>query len=209
MVERFHQQLKAALKCHSSPNWMDTLPLVLLGVRTALKEDLNCTAAELVYGTTLRLPGEFFNTTVTHSNLEPDTYVTQLKTAMQQIQAPTVRDNQQHRAFHGKALDSCTHVFVRHDATLKPLQAPYDGPFRVITKRDKHFTVELNGRNDTVSVDRLKPAFIDSSTTVITPQSHTPTPPANPVTVPSSTSQPPIRTTRSGRHIHWPDRLNL
>ena len=39
---------------------MDTLPLVLLGIRTALKEDLACTVAEMVYGVTLRLPGEFF-----------------------------------------------------------------------------------------------------------------------------------------------------
>ena len=61
MVERFHRQLKAALKAQPQPDsWMDTLPLVLLGVRTALKEDISSTAAEMVYGTTLRLPGEFF-----------------------------------------------------------------------------------------------------------------------------------------------------
>ena len=41
--------------------WVDTLPLVLfgLGIWTALKEDLSANAAEMVYGTTLRLP-EFF-----------------------------------------------------------------------------------------------------------------------------------------------------
>ena len=57
MVERFHRQLKAALKAQPNPtSWTDTLPLVLLGIRTALKEDLSATAAETVYGTTLRLP---------------------------------------------------------------------------------------------------------------------------------------------------------
>ena len=61
MVERFHRQLKAALKTQPQPDsWMDALPLVLLGIRTALKEDISSTAAEMVYGTTLRLPGEFF-----------------------------------------------------------------------------------------------------------------------------------------------------
>ena len=34
--------------------------MVLLGIRTALKTDLGCSVAELVYGTTLRIPGEFF-----------------------------------------------------------------------------------------------------------------------------------------------------
>ena len=74
MVERFHRQLKAALKCHPQPtHWMDTLPMVRLGVRTALKEDLYCTAAEMVYGTTLRLPGDFFVPTPASSTLDDPT----------------------------------------------------------------------------------------------------------------------------------------
>jgi len=35
--------------------------MVLLGICTALKEDLHCTSSELVYETKLRLPGEYFN----------------------------------------------------------------------------------------------------------------------------------------------------
>jgi len=61
LVERFHRQLKSALKClPDTTHWAKALPLVLLGIRTTLKQDLKCTPAELVYGTTLRLPGEFF-----------------------------------------------------------------------------------------------------------------------------------------------------
>lgn len=40
MIERFHRQLKASLKAQlSSVHWTDSLPLVLLGIRTTLKED--------------------------------------------------------------------------------------------------------------------------------------------------------------------------
>ena len=61
-IERLHRQLKAALKCHPNPtHWADSLPLVLLGIRTSLKEDIHCTSAELVYGTSLCLPGDFFH----------------------------------------------------------------------------------------------------------------------------------------------------
>nr|XP_037280125.1 uncharacterized protein LOC119173389 [Rhipicephalus microplus] len=60
MVKRFHRQLKAALTATEEQNWVNALPLVLLGIRSTLKEDIGCSAAELVYGTTLRLPGEFF-----------------------------------------------------------------------------------------------------------------------------------------------------
>ena len=84
MVERFHRQLKAALKAqHNSAAWVDALPLVLLGIRTALKENLSATAAEMVYGTTLRLPGEFFTPTDSQSIMDPTDYVSQLKAHMQ------------------------------------------------------------------------------------------------------------------------------
>ena len=62
LIERFHRQLKTSLKAYPHPNsWMDTLPLALLGIWSSFKEDIGCTAAELVYGTTLRHPGELFN----------------------------------------------------------------------------------------------------------------------------------------------------
>ena len=62
LVERFHRQLKAGLKSSLDPtHWTEALPMVLLGIRTSLKHDIGCCAAELVYGTTLRLPGEFFS----------------------------------------------------------------------------------------------------------------------------------------------------
>ena len=60
MVERFHRQLKAAIMAHESQNpWATTLPAVLLVARSAVKKLLGRSAAEIVYGTTLRLPGEF------------------------------------------------------------------------------------------------------------------------------------------------------
>jgi transposase InsO family protein len=40
MVERLHRQLKAAIKCKDSENWVASLPSVLLGIRCAIKDDL-------------------------------------------------------------------------------------------------------------------------------------------------------------------------
>ena len=62
LVERFHRTLKAALKARlQGPNWAEELPWVLLGLRTAPKEDLGFATAELVYGTPLTVPGEFID----------------------------------------------------------------------------------------------------------------------------------------------------
>jgi hypothetical protein len=61
LMERNHRDLKAALKCRlNSPNWIDELPWVLLGLRTAPKEDLHSLSAELVYGSPLTVPVDFF-----------------------------------------------------------------------------------------------------------------------------------------------------
>jgi len=57
-VERMHRSLKAAIMCREQERWTDALPLVL-GIRTDFKTDLQASVAELVYGETLRIPGEF------------------------------------------------------------------------------------------------------------------------------------------------------
>jgi hypothetical protein len=63
MVERTHGQLKAALRARlAGSRWPEHLPWVLLGLRTATKEDSGVSAAELVYGAVLELPAEFLST---------------------------------------------------------------------------------------------------------------------------------------------------
>ena len=61
IIEGFHHTLNAALQDHGQhTSWINTLPLVLLGIRAAVKEDLGCSAAELVNDSPLHLPGQFF-----------------------------------------------------------------------------------------------------------------------------------------------------
>ena len=218
MVERFHRQLKAALKTQPNPNaWMDTLPLILLGIRTALKEDLSATAAEMVYGTTLRLPGEFINPSPTTSLPDPSTFISQLKTYFRSTKPVLPRVTQQDSSIP-PTLSTTTHVFVRHDGIRKPLQPPYNGPYPVIKRTDKHFTISINGRNDTVSVNRLKPAHIDTDSPVtessptaasgITPQPHNPTSHPSPPSQARPPDTPPFTTTRSGRRVRFPTYLS-
>ena len=62
LVERMHRTMKSALKAKlgSDPNWVDSLPLLLLGMRAAVNNDLHCSVADMVFGEPLRLPGELF-----------------------------------------------------------------------------------------------------------------------------------------------------
>ena len=194
MVERFHRQLKTALKAQPNPaTWVDALPLVLLGIRTALKEDLSATAAEMVYGTTLRLLGEFFQSSDDQPVMDPTDYVSQLKTNMQRIR-PTAPRRIQRNTHVPPTLPTATHVFVRNDAVRKPLQAQYEGPYSVLERTDKFYKLKINGRTDTVSIDRLKPAYLDIDPH---PPNH-----SQPQTCTATT-----RVTRSGRHIQWPETI--
>ena len=121
LVERFHRQLKASLKATADPShWNERLPLVLLGIRTAVKADLGHSVSERVYGTTLCLPGEFFSPTTTKPKLDPTSYVDRLKRALHELKPPQSR-LQPHNAHVPRDLQSCTHVFIRRDAVKSPL----------------------------------------------------------------------------------------
>jgi hypothetical protein len=48
-------------------------------------------------------------------------------------------------------------VYIRRGGTVPSLQPLYAGPYRVISGGDKCFTVEIGGKAEVVSIDRLKP----------------------------------------------------
>lgn len=159
MVERLHRTLKAALTAHQSPDWTLRLPIVLLALRNTVKEDLRATPAELVYGTTLRLPGELFSSAPPEPT--PHDLVTALRDTMAQLKpVPGSNHDTTRRIFVPAQLDNVSHVFVRVDAHRAPLQPRYEGPYAVIDRRPKDFKLQINNRSSWVSIDRVKPAFV-------------------------------------------------
>lgn len=161
MVERLHRQLKAALMCHAE-TWSMALPLVLLGMRSALKEDLKTTSAELVYGEPLRLPGELLHRPVQDRYEDVTDFVTQLRGRINNLRPVPASRHTQSATFVFADLATCTHVFLRDDTVRRPLQTPYTGPHEVLRRRDKTLTLRINGRETEVSIDRVKPAYFES-----------------------------------------------
>ena len=159
MVERLHRQLKASLRAHQASSWTDVLPLVLLGIRSAIKKDLGATSAELVYGSPLRLPGEFFDRSRA-SAASPATFVQDLRRAMADVR-PMLPRPAKRATYVPAELKTATHVFVRRDCHRFPLDAPYDGPFPVVSRTEKTVTITRRQKNEVVTIDRCKPAFLD------------------------------------------------
>ena len=166
MVERFHRQLKAALMAVASDRgWMASLPLVLLGLRSSWKQDLDSSPAELLYGEALRLPGDFAAKTAFSS---PSDFASDLHARMTAIRASPASA---HLRAGSEPSDDALHRFrgiqsayVRIDASKPPLCRPYAGPFEIVSKSPKYFVLRVKGKDDKISVDRLKPAHKLSDT---------------------------------------------
>ena len=117
IIERFHRQLKSSLKAHgASIHWVEALPLVLLSSSTAVKSDRQCSVAELVYGTTLRLPGEFFEKDALHTVTDPAALVRDLRDVMCKLKAPPVRPQPQRKSTSAKTWQ---HVRTSLSATME------------------------------------------------------------------------------------------
>ena len=138
---------------------------VLLGIRTAQKEDTGFSPAEIVYGTDLVLPGQVtLNPEPVSSPKTLQDYTLRLKADMAAAKYPeTAWHTTAPRQQVPEALRSAVFVFVRHGARRTPLLRPYDGPFRVLEKGDKFFRIKVGAREQVVTVDRLNPPS-DSST---------------------------------------------
>lgn len=234
MVERFHRQLKAALTCHGG-SWLEALPLVLLGVRTALKDDLKSSSAELLYGESLRLPGEFVTTSRASKCVEdPSDFVANFRQRMSKLRPVPASRHADPGCFTYKDLPTSSHAFLRDDSVRRPLTPAYTGPHRILQLKTKTVVLDINGKSTEVSLDRVKPALLEPDTTSQLPVSKPyppsslqktanmpgPTPPAaQPATtdgtnvttspIPSAPPPAPGYTTKSGRRVRFAIPFNL
>ncbi|GFT45246.1 integrase catalytic domain-containing protein [Trichonephila clavipes] len=187
MIEELHRPLKSAIKCHATERWTEVLPIILLGLRASLKEDILCTPAELVFRTTIRLPGEMFDSSKPDDDVV--NFVSKLKSHMQSLHPKPPKHHGKRPIFIHPGLLEATHVFLRRDMLCRPLQQPYDGPFKVLQRKDKDLQLPQT-KNET-------PATVEPNATASTPATVESDPTASTPTQPS---------TRSGRKVHFPSR---
>ena len=192
MIERQHRIIKDRLisRIHAASSgtqsWLEHLPFVLLGIRTSVREDSQCSPAELLYGGPLRLPGDV---------LAPSGTPPPASSFVQDLRSVIGSAGPMPVAYHGSqpsrvdpALSGVSHVLLRVDSVRPPLVPPYEGPYKVLGRSSdmKTFTVLKRDKPLVVSIDRLKPAFF-------LPDSPAPLVPSLPArAVPSSTASPRI-----------------
>lgn len=213
MIERWHRALKVALmarlQCNTS--WIEELPVVLLGLRAAIRSDTGVSAAELTYGKTIRLPGDFYEETKIFTS--DSEYLQSLKDTINKLKPRPPSHGNSRALFVAKDLNSCQYVFVRSDIMRKSLQPPYDGPYEVIKRLGKTYVIKIGDKEKSICMDRLKPAYIiendnyssnDSSKIVITDQTDVDI--SDKEATSSNVLHP--KTTRSGRVVKTPIRFS-
>ena len=137
-----------------------------------------------------------------------------LKRKMRQMRPvpPVWHGGETCRNYVPRELAAATHVFVRVGAHRGPLQSPYQGPFKVIARQAKFYKLDLGTRQDSVSIDRLKPAFFEEANHAIVPRRKARTSqvrsPARPTHSGGSNGSVPV-VTSSGRLVRLPVRYGI
>ncbi len=160
-VEHFQRQLKASLMAlgQSRENWQATLTVVLLRIRASLSHDFHHSSAEFVYGTTVRLPGKLFCTIPDSTPCSTQDFGSSLKESIRSSQ-PMNPSTHPAKMFVYLDLDSCSHVFVKVNAVKRPMQPPYEGPFKVLRRTKRNVTINRHRHSDVIVLDRVKPAYL-------------------------------------------------
>ncbi|GFW07525.1 integrase catalytic domain-containing protein [Trichonephila clavipes] len=143
-------------------------------------------------------------------------FVSKLKSHVQSLHPKPPKHHSKRPVFIHPGLLEATHVFLCRDMLRRPLQQPYDGPFKVLQRKDKVFFLDINGKRVSVSIDRCKPAFFLNTEDLQLPQTKNEIPAtvepnataSTPATVESdpTASTPTQPSTRSGRKVHLPTR---
>lgn len=202
LVERFHRVLKSALKAHENPRWTECLPAILLGLRAAVKTDINASSADLVYGVSLKLPADLC-TESSPTKVSQNNFIQQLRERMNHIKPIPTSQHVKSKVFVHPELKTCSHVFLRVDKVSPPLSQPYTGPHAVLSRETKSITIDLNGKKSCVSLDRVKPAFIFNDL----PETDYPETQPKENRLPENPETLKTQVTKSGRRVKFNKRL--
>ena len=121
-IERLHRTLKAALKARiTGPDWLDELPWILLGIRSTPKEDIGASPAEMVYGSTLTVPGDFLPNS---TEVPIPNHLRRLREKVESLKpVPTSAHGAEHIKFNVPvSLSQAKYVYVRRDGKSTLLQ---------------------------------------------------------------------------------------
>lgn len=89
-------------------------------------------------------------------------FLQQLHSFYNQMHTILTSSHEDKVVYFATELRFCSHVFVRDDTIRHPLKAPYDGPYQVLERHSKTYTILVKSRRIEISVGRLKPTYLSN-----------------------------------------------
>jgi transposase InsO family protein len=152
-VERLHRRLKDALRARAADSsWPQHLPWVLLGIRSAPREQSGVSAAELVYGSPLQLPGQLLSA----AEPPPEDFVRQINAGVPCV-SPVQPPSSQQQSAVAAQLKKAAFVYVKSPPAAPALSPAFRGPYAVHKRGSHFFVIRMGQRYEAVALDRLKP----------------------------------------------------
>jgi hypothetical protein len=138
----------------AASTWSEEIPFVLLGLGAQPREDTGLSPAETVFGAQIVLPNEFFQ----NDELLVDTIVKNFSETLH-VSAPSLPRHNSSTDLPSELpaeLLSTPLIWVRRGGLVPPLQPLYDGPYTVLSRGPRSFTIRVGSRDEMVAVSRLK-----------------------------------------------------
>jgi hypothetical protein len=108
-----------------------------------IKEDLQASVAELVYGKPLRIPSKLQK--VTADPVDATHLITQFRQHIAHLRSVPAACHASPATFMHYGLYNCSQVFLWQDTTSRALEPPYSGPYQVLSQREKTLRLLVHG----------------------------------------------------------------
>jgi hypothetical protein len=132
----------------ANADWLTHLPWVMLGLRSAWRQDSSFLSVEAVlYGAQPVLPGQF----------SPPAFLADLQRLLTELaQLSTTHHNTPTPLQVPEDFLLARHVLKRKNGHVPPLAAAYDGPYLVLERSLRFYMLQIGNRQENISTLRLK-----------------------------------------------------
>ena len=141
-------------------NWLEEFPWILLDLRILPNTDTGVSPSMMVFGQQPDIPGQMV---LPKQDIQDCSNFSE--SLSKALQNQSINKNtpwhggKKRKHFIPDALMKTEKVLVRMDAKNPSLAARYNGPYTVLERSDKSFTLQLGEKTYSVSIDRLVPFY--------------------------------------------------
>ena len=164
-IERIHRILKTAFRAMEDPSdWVNQLPFVILTLNNLTCDSNTFTPHQHTFGQAGRLPNTFLFPQARFNSEQPSIGETYAFFENMRQHERSARPLPNRSSYIEDTLFTAPKVWVRNDGHKKSLRPLYCGPYNVVDRQEKYFSLITEQGITNISVDRLKAAYFPSPT---------------------------------------------